>query len=88
MVDFGRYVKSLGFAKGIGLHAFRHALANEPNVSDVPEKEIALVRSRQGGVGTESVVSEALSVYRPAPLAYRVHTIRLRSAVSSSKRHL
>jgi len=43
VVDFGRYLKSLGFAKGIGFHAFRHALATELDVNDVPEKEIALV---------------------------------------------
>ncbi|MCU1136069.1 site-specific integrase, partial [Stenotrophomonas maltophilia] len=43
VVDFGRYLKSLGFAKGIGFHAFRHTLATELDVNDVPEREIALV---------------------------------------------
>lgn len=43
MADFGRYLKSLAFAKEIGLHACRHTLATELNVSDVPEREIALV---------------------------------------------
>ncbi|MEA9973096.1 site-specific integrase [Xanthomonas campestris pv. raphani] len=43
VVDFGRYLKSLGFPKGIGFHAFRHTLATELDVNDVPEKEIALV---------------------------------------------
>lgn len=43
VVDFGRYLKSLGFAKGIGFHAFRHTLATELDVNDVPEKEIGLV---------------------------------------------
>ncbi|MFA1749438.1 integrase, partial [Xanthomonas sp. NCPPB 2922] len=43
VVDFGRYLKSLGFPKGIGFHAFRHTLATELDVQDVPEKEIALV---------------------------------------------
>jgi len=43
VVDFGRYLKGLGFAKGIGFHAFRHTLATELDVLDVPEREIALV---------------------------------------------
>jgi len=42
-VDFGRYLKALGFPKGIGFHAFRHTLATELDVQDVPEREIALV---------------------------------------------
>jgi len=43
VVDFGRYLKGLGFEKGIGFHAFRHTLATELDANDVPEKEIALV---------------------------------------------
>ncbi|TSK01612.1 site-specific integrase [Xanthomonas citri pv. glycines] len=43
VVDFGRYLKALGFPKGIGFHAFRHTLATELDVQDVPEREIALV---------------------------------------------
>lgn len=43
VVDFGRYLKSLGFPKGVGFHAFRHTLATELDANDVPEKEIALV---------------------------------------------
>ncbi|MDV3514681.1 site-specific integrase [Stenotrophomonas sp. C1657] len=43
VVDFGRYLKTLGFEKGIGFHAFRHTLATELDVNDVPEKQIALV---------------------------------------------
>ncbi|MFA4495439.1 site-specific integrase, partial [Xanthomonas perforans] len=43
VVDFGRYLKTLGFEKGIGFHAFRHTLATELDAIDVPEKEIALV---------------------------------------------
>lgn len=42
-VDFGRYLKTLGFRKGVGFHAFRHTLATELDVQDVPEREIALV---------------------------------------------
>ncbi|WP_329913665.1 site-specific integrase [Stenotrophomonas sp. SMYL86] len=43
VVDFGRYLKGLGFEKGIGFHAFRHTIATELDVNDVPEKEIALI---------------------------------------------
>ncbi|MEA0806208.1 site-specific integrase [Xanthomonas campestris pv. campestris] len=43
VVDFGRYLKSLGFPRGVGFHAFRHTLATELDVQDVPEREIALV---------------------------------------------
>lgn len=43
VVDFGRYLKGLGFAKGIGFHTFRHTLATELDVNDAPEREIALV---------------------------------------------
>lgn len=43
VVDFGRYLKDLGFEKGIGFHAFRHTLATELDFNDVPEKQIALV---------------------------------------------
>lgn len=43
VVDFGRYLKSLGFPKGVGFHAFRHTLATELDFNDVPERQIALV---------------------------------------------
>jgi integrase len=43
VVDLGRHLKSLGFPKWLGFHAFRHTFATEPDVNDVPEKEIALV---------------------------------------------
>ncbi len=43
VVDFGRYLKRLGFAKGVGFHAFRHTLATDLDVNNVPEKEIALL---------------------------------------------
>ena len=42
-VEFGRYLKGLGFEKGIGFHAFRHTLATELDVNDVPEDRIALI---------------------------------------------
>lgn len=43
VVDFGRYLKALGFSKGVGFHAFRHTLATELDAQDVPQREIALV---------------------------------------------
>lgn len=49
VVDFGRYLKSLGFPRGVGFHAFRHTLATELDVQDVPEREIALVTGHATG---------------------------------------
>lgn len=41
--QFGTYLKSLGFAKGIGNHAFRHTFATELAHSGVQPKDIALI---------------------------------------------
>lgn len=43
VVDLGRDLKILGFTKGSGFHTFRHTLATELDVNDVPEREIAPV---------------------------------------------
>ncbi|MEF3082724.1 site-specific integrase [Luteimonas sp. SMYT11W] len=41
--DFGRYLKSLGFAKGIGFHAFRHTLATDLDDQGISETDLALI---------------------------------------------
>ncbi|MEG8127152.1 integrase, partial [Xanthomonas hortorum pv. gardneri] len=72
VVDFGRYLKTLGFEKGIGFHAFRHTLATELDVNDVPEKQIALVT----GHSTDS---------REHVKVLREHYLHKRSRVTRSK---
>ncbi|MDT3488785.1 site-specific integrase [Stenotrophomonas maltophilia group sp. msm4] len=41
--QFSTYLKSLGFGKGIGLHAFRHTIATELHHEGVPDEDIALL---------------------------------------------
>lgn len=41
--QFGAYLKGVGFAKGIGSHAFRHTLATELDAKGVPIEHIALI---------------------------------------------
>lgn len=41
--QFSRYMKDLGFPKGVGFHAFRHTLATELHHMGVAEEDIALV---------------------------------------------
>lgn len=41
--QFGRYLKSLGFPKGVGFHVFRHTLATDLNLQGVPDDDIALL---------------------------------------------
>lgn len=43
LIQFGRYLKDLGFPKGVGFHAFRHTLATELDNQGVPAEEIALI---------------------------------------------
>ncbi|MCU1118933.1 site-specific integrase [Stenotrophomonas muris] len=41
--QFSRYMKDLGFPKGIGFHAFRHTIATELHHMGVADEDIALV---------------------------------------------
>lgn len=41
--QFGRYLKSLGFPKGVGFHAFRQTLSTDLHHLGVPEEHIALL---------------------------------------------
>jgi integrase len=41
--QFSTYLKSLGFGKGIGLHAFRHTIATELHHKGIPDEDIALL---------------------------------------------
>ncbi|WP_312348029.1 site-specific integrase [Stenotrophomonas acidaminiphila] len=41
--QFGRYLRDLGFPKGVGFHAFRHTFATELHHQGIPEEDIALV---------------------------------------------
>nr|WP_245176483.1 site-specific integrase [Stenotrophomonas maltophilia] len=41
--QFSRYMKDLGFPKGVGFHAFRHTLATELHHMGVADEDIALV---------------------------------------------
>lgn len=41
--QFGRYLRDLGFPKGLGFHAFRHTLATDLHHQGVPEESIALI---------------------------------------------
>ena len=41
--QFSAYLKSLGFGKGIGLHAFRHTIATELHHKGIPDEDIALL---------------------------------------------
>ncbi|OQP73072.1 integrase [Xanthomonas phaseoli pv. syngonii LMG 9055] len=41
--QFGAYMKTLGFGKGIGAHAFRHTLATELHHKNVSDQDIALI---------------------------------------------
>lgn len=42
-IQFGKYLKELGFAKGVGFHAFRHTLASDLNDLGVPDADVALI---------------------------------------------
>ena len=42
-MDFGRYLKNLGIAKGIWGNAFRHTIATELHHKGVSDEDIALV---------------------------------------------
>lgn len=48
VIEFGRYLKTLEFGKGIGYHAFRHTLATELHVANVSERDIALITGHAG----------------------------------------
>lgn len=41
--QFSRYMKDLGFPKGVGFHAFRHTIATELHHQGVADEDIALV---------------------------------------------
>lgn len=41
--EFGAYLKTLGFAKGIGFHAFRHTLASDLDDQGFNEADVALI---------------------------------------------
>ncbi|KRB10294.1 site-specific integrase [Lysobacter sp. Root690] len=41
--QFSGYLKSLGFPKGVGFHAFRHTLATDLHHQGVPDDDIALL---------------------------------------------
>lgn len=43
LVQFGVYLKGLGFPKGVGFHAFRHTLATDLDNQGVREEEVALI---------------------------------------------
>lgn len=43
LVQFGRYLKELGFRKGVGFHAFRHTLATDLDNQGIREEEVALI---------------------------------------------
>jgi len=79
--QFAAYLKGLGFAKGIGFHAFRHTLATELDAKGVREEHIALITghsvSKKVPVLQESYIHKsqelvrqtqihALALYRPA----------------------
>ncbi len=48
MNQFGRYLRDLGFPKGVGFHAFRHTFATELHHQGIPEEDIALVTGPTG----------------------------------------
>ena len=41
--QFGRYLKDLGFPKGVAFHAFRHTPATDLDNQGVPAEEVALI---------------------------------------------
>lgn len=41
--EFGSYLKTLGFAKGVGFHAFRHTLATDLDDQGFQQAELALI---------------------------------------------
>lgn len=43
LAQFGVYLKGLGFAKGVGFHAFRHTFATELHHQGIADEDIALV---------------------------------------------
>lgn len=43
LIQFGTYLKELGFPKGVGFHAFRHTLATELDAQGIRVEDIALI---------------------------------------------
>jgi len=43
VAEFGRYMKTLGFGRGIGFHAFRHTLVTNLSASGASHSDIALL---------------------------------------------
>lgn len=68
--QFGRYLKGLGFPKGLGYHAFRHTLATELDGQGVREEDVALI--------TGHSVSKKVPVLQDAYYHKKPDNIRLR----------
>lgn len=72
LVQFGRYLKDLGFPKGVGFHAFRHTLATDLDNQGMREEEVALI--------TGHSVSKRVPVLQDNYYHRKPETVRLRQA--------
>lgn len=72
LVQFGRYLKDLGFPKGVGFHAFRHTLATDLDNQGIRPEEVALI--------TGHSVSKRVPVLQDNYYHRKPETVRLRQA--------
>lgn len=77
LTQFSRYLKELGFPKGVGFHAFRHTLATELHHQGVPEEDIALI--------TGHSISKKVPVLHAAYFHKKPAVARTRQAAALAK---
>lgn len=74
VIQFGRYMKELGFPKGVGFHAFRHTIATELDDKGIIEEDVALI--------TGHSVNKKVPVLRDAYIHKKPQTVRARQVAA------
>lgn len=74
LIQFGKYLRDLGFPKGVGFHAFRHTLATDLDSKGAREEEVALI--------TGHSVSKKVPVLQDHYYHRKPDAVRLRQAAA------